>query len=196
MASRKPKETRRNEVALAALKIIAEYGLREFTAARLAQEVGIKDASIFRHFNDMSEVMRAALDKLEESLKPPASTGGHPLEQLEAFILSRFRLVSMQPGIQSILFSDQISHVLGDEGSRRITALRNRGRKFIVDQLREASEQGIIRGDLDIEVLVTVVTGLVVGFLLAVKDEAFSLSIESMEVRIWQTFRSMIEKKE
>lgn len=196
MIRRKSTHERQKEIADAALKIIGERGLREFTAASLANEVGIKDASIFRHFKDMSSVTLAALDRLEELLDPPSLFIGNPLEQLEAFVMSRFQSVAVQPGIQSLLFSDQISHALGEEGPRRIATLRNRAREFIRGRLHDALNQGLIREDLDIESLVLLVTGMVMGFLFAVKDAALLSPVAAMEKRTWQTFQSMIEKKE
>lgn len=195
MSTRKSTQERQREIADAAIKIIGERGLREFTAASLANEVGIKDATIFRHFKDMNEVTLAVLDRIKELLDATPPLTGNPLEQLEAFVMSRLHSVAVQPGIQSLLFSDQISHALGKKGPRRIAALRNQGREFVRTCLRDAAKQGLIREDLDIESLVLLVTGMVMGFLFASKDGALLSPIGEMEKRTWYTFRSMIEKK-
>lgn len=84
MTVRKPTEERRREIAAAAIKIIGERGLREFTAAQLAEEVGIKDATIFRHFKDMNEVKEAALDRLQGLVDAaPDPMAANPLTRLE-----------------------------------------------------------------------------------------------------------------
>jgi AcrR family transcriptional regulator len=188
MRTRKPTEERRREITDAAIEIIAKRGLREFTAANLAREVGIKDGTIFRHFKDMNEISASVLHRLQEMLGAvPEPTGG-PLERLEVFVLSRLRSVAVQPGIQSLVFSDQLSQILGAEGPRQVAALRNRGRDYIRSCLREASEQGLVREGLDIESAVVLVTGLVMGFLFAVKDGAIEGSIERAGQRAWRTF--------
>ncbi|MFZ1613040.1 MAG: helix-turn-helix domain-containing protein, partial [Holophaga sp.] len=69
MTTRKSTQERRREIADAAIKIIGERGLREFTAAQLAREVGIKDGTIFRHFKDMNEIKLTVLDRLQELLE-------------------------------------------------------------------------------------------------------------------------------
>lgn len=196
MKTRKSTEQRRREIADAAIKIISERGLREFTAARIAHEVGIKDGTIFRHFKDMGEIARAVLDRLQELLEAaPQSTGG-PLERLEDFVMSRLHSLTVQPGIQSLIFSDQISNALGAEGPERVAALRNRGREFIRSCLRDAAEKGLLREDLDIEGAVLLITGTVIGFLFAAKDGALPSPVDEMEKRAWQTLRSALELKQ
>jgi AcrR family transcriptional regulator len=196
MTSRKSTEERRREIADAAIKIIGERGLREFTAARIAQEVGIKDGTIFRHFKDMNEIIFAVLARLQELLAPAPQSIGDPLERLESFVLGRLHSVTVQRGIQSLLFSDQLSHALGAEGLRRVAALRNRGREFVRSCLREAGEKGLLRKDLDIEGAVVLVTGMVMGFLFAATDGALPAPAGEMERRCWQTLRSALARKQ
>jgi len=194
MTARKSSEERRREIADAAIKIIGERGLREFTAAHVAQEVGIKDGTVFRHFKDMNEITIAVLDRLQELLEAAPQSAGDPLERLEGFVLSRLHFVTVQRGIQSLLFSDQLSHALGAEGPRRVAALRNRGRDFVRSCLREAADKGLLREDLDIEGAVVLVTGTVMGFLFAAKDGALPAPAGEMERRCWETLRSALAR--
>jgi len=187
MTTRKPTEERRREIADAAIRVIGERGLREFTAAQLAQEVGIADGTIFRHFKDKNEIALAVLDRLQELIEPNERPVGGPLERLKEFMMGRLLLVATQPGIQSILFSDQISHALGAEGPRRVAALRNRGRQFIRSCLAEAAQKGLIRGSTDIDSAVLLISGMVMSFLFAAKDGALSGPAGDMEQRCWRT---------
>lgn len=196
MTIRKPTQERRREIADAAIKIIGERGLREFTAAQIAHEVGIKDGTIFRHFKDKSEITLAALDRLQELIETVPQSTGDPLERLGAFVMSRLHAVAVQPGIQSLLFSDQISHALGVEGPRRVAALRNRGRDFIRSCLREAAEKRLIEADVDIESAVLLFSGMVMSFLFAAKDGAFTAPVAEMEKRVWHSLLSMLERKQ
>lgn len=196
MTTRKSTEERRREIADAAIKIIGERGLRELTAAHIAKEVGIKDGTIFRHFKDMNEIALAVLDRLQELLEAAPQSMGDPLERLEGFVLSRLHAVTVQRGIQSLLFSDQLSHALGAEGPRRVASLRNRGREFVRSCLREAGEKGLLREDLDIEGAIVLVTGTVMGFLFAATDGALPAPAGEMERRCWQTLRSALVRKQ
>ncbi len=66
MTIRMSTQERRIQITDAAIKIIGEKGLRAFTVAQIAQEVGIKDGTIFRHFNNKDEIVSAVLDNLPE----------------------------------------------------------------------------------------------------------------------------------
>ncbi len=192
MTARKPKEERRREIADAAIKIIEERGLREFTAANIAREVGIKDGTIFRHYKDMNEIAHAVLDRLHDVMEAEPRAEGEPLARLEEFVLSRLHAAAVRPGIQSLIFSDQISHALGTDGHSRVAALRNRSREFIRVCLIDASEKGQLREDVDIGGAVLLITGSVMGFLFAAKDGALPGPAKEMERRCWKTIRSML----
>ncbi len=192
MTARKSKQERRVEIADAAINIIEQRGLREFTAANIAREVGIKDGTIFRHFKDMKEITRAVLERLNERMEAAPRAEGEPLERLEKFVLSRLRAVTVRPGVQSLVFSDQISLALGSDGPLRVAALRNRGREFIRACLRDAADKGQLREDVDIEGAVLLITGSVMGFMFAAKDGALPAPAKEMEHRCWNTILSML----
>lgn len=196
MTTRKPTRERRREIADAAIKIIGERGLREFTAAQIAREVGIKDGTIFRHFKDMAEITQAALDRLQEQIGASPQPAGNPLERLEAFVLGRLHAVSTQPGIQSLVFSDQISQALGEEGPLRVAALRNRSREYIRSCLGDAAAAGLLRESLDIDTAVLLVSGTVMGFMFALKDGALPAPSPEMERRSWQLLRSALAREQ
>lgn len=189
---RKPTAERRHEIVDAAIKVIGERGLRGFTAAQLAREVGIKDGTIFRHFKDMDAIIWAMLERIEEQLGTLPQGIENPIERLQAFVASRLHAVAVNPGIQSILFSDQLAHALGAQGPQRVAALRDRGRAFIRASLNEALGKGLVRNDLDIEAAVLVITGTVMGFLFAAKDAALVAPVAEMQQRSWQTLRSWL----
>jgi AcrR family transcriptional regulator len=192
MAARKPTQERRREIADAAIKILSERGLRECTAAQIASEVGITDGTIFRHFKDKNEIILAALDRLQELIVTAPRTGADPVERLRDFVTSRLHAVAVEPGLQSILFSDQISHALGADGPRQVAALRNRGRAFVRSCLREAADAGLVRQDLDVDATMLLITGIVMSFLFAMKDGALPAPVPDMEERVWRTISSLL----
>lgn len=195
MTTRKSTEERRSEIVDAAIAIIGERGLREFTAAHLAERVGIKDGTIFRHFKDKQAIMAAVLDRLEGLLLAGASrSGDEPLERLRGFVLSRLQAVAAQPGIQSIIFSDQLAHAMGDEGQRRGAAIRNGGRDFIRSCLREAAEKRLLREGLDVGTTVLLINGLVMSLLFAAKDHALDAPIEEVASRSLRTLEILLRR--
>jgi AcrR family transcriptional regulator len=139
----------------------------------------------------MGEVIEAALDRVEE-LIAAVPEDGEPLERLEAFVMARLRAIEAQPGIPSLVFSDQLAHALGAKGPRRVAALRNRGRAFVRSCLAEAAARGLVRRDLDLDAATLLVTGMVMSFLFASKDGALRGSAGEMRERAWQMLLAML----
>jgi AcrR family transcriptional regulator len=193
MTLRKSTQQRQTEIANAAIKIIGDQGLRDFTIARLAQEVGIKDGSIFRHFKDKQDILNAVIERIEDILLTDApSELADPLERLEAFLMTRIQAVASQPGLLSIVFSDQLAHAMGDEGHRRVAQLRNRGREFVRSCLEEAAKKKLIDPDIDLESAALLINGMVMSLLFASKDGAIQGPMDQVGRRVWRTFARLL----
>jgi AcrR family transcriptional regulator len=158
---RRSGEERRSEVAEAALKIIARDGLRGFTTSALAQEVGIAEGTIFRHFGSKEEIVLAAIEIAEEMLAGglPAD-GGDPLERLGRFIVARVKLIREHRGLFRILFSDQLAQAASEDGARRVAALKRRSLDAVRECLREAGASGLLAAEVDPALLGYIVHGL------------------------------------
>jgi AcrR family transcriptional regulator len=183
------------EIANAAIKIIGDQGLRDFTMARLAEEVGIKDGSIFRHFKDKQEIFTAVIERIEEIVVATAPRElADPLERLEAFFTTRMHAIASRPGLLSIVFSDQLAHAMGDVGRRRMAELRNHGRSFVRSCLEEAVAKKLINSDTDIESATLFINGMVMSLLFASKDGAIDGPIEQAGRRAWRSFVQLLRR--
>jgi AcrR family transcriptional regulator len=84
--ARKPTAARREEVALAALRLIGAQGLSALTTANLAAEVGLTTGALFRHFPSLEAILSAAVacaagrartrSRRTRRLRPAAGSGG------------------------------------------------------------------------------------------------------------------------
>jgi AcrR family transcriptional regulator len=190
-----PTEERRAQITQAAMKIIGEKGLRAFTIVNVAKEVGIKDGTVFRHFKNKKEIVCAVLDALEKIFDGtiPSSTAG-PLERLGEFFLNRIKGISDHPGIQSIIFSDQLSHAGGEIVFKRVTQQRKKAQKYIQSCLVEASQQGLIRQEIDLDDILVLFHGVIMSLVFLSKNHSLSGSMEERSVHVLKTFMSMIRR--
>lgn len=157
---RRPTEERREQIAEAALRIISGRGVHRLTAMELAREVGIADGTIFRHFKDKQEIVRAAIAHLEGLLfKDFPPTEKEPLARLQAFFVQRLTMVQRLPAIFLAAFSDRLEEAAGDEAAGTVRALVDRSRQFMHACLAEAQAQGLVDPALPTEALVAVVMG-------------------------------------
>jgi AcrR family transcriptional regulator len=121
-------EVRRQQIAEAALHLLAEEGLGAFTTRAIAARVGLTDGTLFRHFKGKDEIVLAALAELEARMfahdapLEPADA----LAQLEAFFRHRARFVGEHGSVGRLLFSDQLIHVAKGDGRRVVAGWRER----------------------------------------------------------------------
>lgn len=150
-AKRQTGEIRRQQIAEAALRIIAAHGLQRLTAAELGREVGIADATIFRHFRDKAEIVHLAVDYLCQRLEPlfPPAAAHAPLERLERFVQDRLRLAEEHGELFALaLTSDRLREAAGDEGLAPLRALSQRSFSFVEECLRDAQAEGSVNSAL------------------------------------------------
>ncbi len=145
MAERKTADSRRREIADAALRVIAEQGLGRFTALAIAREVGVSDAALFRHFQTKEEIVLAAIDRIEEILFagfPPA--GRDPLDRLGNFFRQRVAVIEENPGVARLVASDVMSQASPAAGVARVAEFRRRSVRFVRSCLAEAARQDLL----------------------------------------------------
>jgi len=164
MTPRKPADSRRREIADAALKVIAEQGLARFTSLTIAREVGVSDAALFRHFATKEDIVLGVIDRVEEILFtgfPPA--GADPIERLGLFFRRRIEVIREHPGVARLVGSEQLSQAAPPVGVARVAEFRQRSQSFVRSCLVEAHRDGLLAQGVGPEEA----TVLVLGALLA-----------------------------
>jgi AcrR family transcriptional regulator len=160
MTPRKPAESRRREIADAALKVIAEQGLARFTSLAIAREVGVSDAALFRHFATKEDIVLAVIDRVEEILFsgfPPA--GADPIERLGLFFRRRIEVIREHPGVARLVGSEQLSQAAPPEGVARVAGFRQRSQSFVRGCLVEAHRDGLLADGVGPEEAAVLVLG-------------------------------------
>ncbi len=164
MTQRMSREERRRQIADASLKLIGEHGLRAFTVAHIAKEVGLKDGSLFRHFKNKEGIVDAAIDRLEEILAETVPRGiAEPTVRLRLFFVSRVRAVVRHPGVRVLVLSNDLIHAGGAGVEARVDRLRMEAQEFMRSCLLEARDKGLMRREVDVEHLLVLLHGAVMS---------------------------------
>ena len=192
MTVRQPTEERRRQIADAALKVIAERGLGRFTTQAIAAEIGVTDATLFRHFASKEDIVLAALDRVEERLFegfPPDDPD--PLVRLERFFRFRASLVGANPVIARLAFSEELPHAAGPRGAQQVESWKQRSLDFIVSCVDEAAAQGRIPRGLPVRE----VGVMVLGTLIALVRFGELAAGPAAANRAWSVIERMIGRK-
>jgi AcrR family transcriptional regulator len=192
MTVRKTADSRRREIADAALKVIAEQGLARFTSKAIAREVGVSDAALFRHFATKEDIVLAVIDRVEEILFadfPPA--GSDPIERLGLFFRRRIAVIRESPGVASLVGSEQLSQAAPPEGVIRVAEFRQRSRMFVRSCLVEAHRDGLLAEGVGPEEAVV----LVLGALLALAHAPPGLRPRAaLPERVWGVLERVLRR--
>lgn len=166
--TRLPGSERREQIADAALRIIATEGVQRLTAAEIGRAVGLRDGSLFRHFPSKQAIIEAAIARFEGwvagSLDRPEAD---PLDRLRAFFVHRQALLRARPEILRLAFNDRLVEAAGTEGAERVRRVLGRSRAFIRQCLEEARAAGRVRADVPLDVLQWTVMGVMRGAVLS-----------------------------
>ncbi len=61
-------QIRREQIAQAALELVASQGLKRLSMAAVARRVGLVPSGIYRHFHSKTEILHAVLDRIRQRL--------------------------------------------------------------------------------------------------------------------------------
>lgn len=100
---------RQQQIIESAIKIIAEKGVQNLTTKTLAEEIGITEPALYRHFKNklnimesiliyFQEVMQSAIDELDRD--------GDSVQTIRCFYLAHIRIMHKNPYYAMVIFSE------------------------------------------------------------------------------------------
>jgi AcrR family transcriptional regulator len=189
-------EVRQQQIIDAAAILIFKYGSEHLTVKKIASEVGISEAAIYRHFKSKKSILSFLLKHIEDVLLrdiSPETMANEPvtLDTIEKVIRNHFSMISMRKGISFQVIAEIIS--LGDrklnkQASRTIDKYISRLQELLTEGVRD----GAVRKDIDIQASATLLFTLIQGLvnIWALSDGSFNL-IEKY-TSLWQIYREAV----
>ncbi len=157
-------DTRREQIARAALQAIIEDGVALFRTRSIADRVGITDGTIFRHFANKEEIVVEALRLLDAEMQAGFSETGDALADLEVFFRHRAAFVGAQGAVGRLIFSSEFVRLAGDQGTAMIAGWRKNSVGYLVGKLEQLQTAGQVRLDLPVAALSMLVQGILMTF--------------------------------
>lgn len=157
-------EIRREQLAQAALALIAEHGIEELSVARVARRVGLVPSAIYRHYPGKDELVDAAValirERLHGNVTAAMQDAEDALERLQHLLMAHVRVIRQNKGILRVLFSDEFHH--GDpERKARVYEMVSSYLKRVAEIVTDGQRQGRIRRDLNAGTISVMFLGLI-----------------------------------
>jgi len=195
MSQRMNTEARREQLACAALGLLAERGSEGFNIADLAERVGLVPSAVYRHFEGREDVLAAALDVFRDRVyalvDAARNEAENPLLALELLLTRHARMIESGGAVPLIMASMNVS---GGQAARRSkTEGIFRGYVARVEALvRAGQESGQIRSDIDSITAALLFAGMIQPAVQLRHVEGEGFDITAHVARVWDLFRRAV----
>jgi AcrR family transcriptional regulator len=192
-------DIRQHQIIDAARLLIFKFGSEHLTVKRIATQVGISEADIYKHFKSKKSILSFLLTHIEESMLEAISLkriakGKVTLGTIEKTIHKHFSTFDLRKGISFQVIAEIIS--LGDKNlNNQASQVIGKYLNGLKDLLAEGIKSGSVRDDIDIEAAATVLFGLIQGL-----ENIWSLSNGNFKLierytTLWQVYREAIIRR-
>ncbi len=188
-------QIRREQIAEAALQLVASQGLRRLSVAAVARRVGLVPSGIYRHFHSKDEIIHAVLDRIEqrlmENVRAACQEHNDPLECLHDVLMRHIRFIREGRAMPRIIFSDDF-HGGHPELKEKVLGIFGKYMGQVADIVRGGQRQGLIRGELDPATVAMMIFGIVVpaGILWHMTEGGFDVTRHA--TKAWEMMRLAI----
>ena len=190
-------ELRQEQIAQAALTLIARHGYHQLSVATLAKEVGVVPSALYRHYQGKDEVLDSVLElisqRLLQNVKAARETSLSAVKRLHALLMNHVQLVQNDIPIPRVIFSEEI--FTGHKKRRhRVHQIFQEYLGEVALMIREGQQAGEIRAELSPETLSMMYLGLVQpsAILWLMSEGEFDLA-EHVQ-KAWVIFSQMIQE--
>jgi AcrR family transcriptional regulator len=186
---------RQEQIAQAALAIIAQHGLRRTSVASVARRVGLVPSAIYRHYRGKNEILDAVLDlvrdRLLDNVRRVTTETPDAIERLQRLLALHVSLLTTQPGILRVVFSEEVS---AGKPARRARVFRTIKAylKGVEDIIRQGQAAGTLKPDLDPPALALMFLGLIQPAAILAHLSDGELDIASQVQKAWAVYAGAI----
>jgi len=173
-------EIRREQIAQAALRLLAVRGWGRVSLATIARELGMVPSALYRHYPSKDAVLDAVLDLVgqhfQTNVQKAGPATGDPLCRLREVLRRHAELISSGVPVPRIILSEDVFTGRARH-RRRVEAIYADYLGAIAQIIRQGQELGLIRRDCSPELLSKMWLGLVQSpaILWLISDAGFDL---------------------
>ena len=188
---------RRQQIISAARSLIVKYGSEHVTVRRMANEIGVSEGAIYRHFKSKRDILSFLVDDIEGTLlgdlgKNATGKGGS-LESLEKILISHISSIEQKKGVSFQVIAEIVS--LGDKKlNNKIYAVINKYILQIKEILTRGITEGIIRPELDLDAASTMFFSLIQGLVDIWALSQYNFDLRQRYKPLWDLYRISIIK--
>ncbi|MBI5055671.1 MAG: TetR/AcrR family transcriptional regulator [Nitrospirae bacterium] len=194
------KDIRRDQISQATLRIIAKKGVNGLTTAAIANEVGISEANLYRHFKGKDEILALTAEKIGEGLQDNLSNAFKacesdlPVEKLKKIFMLHLTYIEKNEGIPRLLFSEEM-HIGNKKLKGKLLHSINSYLSALESLIKEGQKTGTVNKDIEPMISALMLIGMIQITVLRWSLEGFSFSLVAEGKKMWNNFEKCLRVK-
>lgn len=197
-APKQPTEVRQQEIAQAALKIIATHGMKGLRVSAVARHVGLVPSGIYRHYRSKDALIDAVLDfirtRLSANVLDVAQMEGDAATRLHALLMKQVDLIRENESIPQVIFSHEVYTGHPKRRAKLLGIIRGFLAK-VAGIVAEGRQAGEFRRDIDPSVVALMFLGLFQPPTLLWHLQGGSFDVQNQAEAAWAIFHRAIQSE-
>ena len=195
MLEKQDTEIRQEQLAQAALTVIASQGLAGLSVARVARRVGLVPSALYRHYSGKDALLNAVIALIRERLHGEVSAvmaqTPDALDRLRRLLMAHVRVIRENEGILRIVFSDELHH--GQPGRKAVVhEMVSSYLRKVAGILSQGQRDGSIRAELDPAAVAVMFLGLIQPAAILWQLSGGRFDVTKHIEKAWPLFRDTI----
>lgn len=189
---------RQEQIILTAIALIAREGYKNLTIKKLASELNLSEAALYRHFVNKEDLLLSIMHYFEDIsrnvLQELQKTKLNSLEKVHFFIMNRYELFTSNPDLAQVMFSDEMFYY-DPVFFKQFQKISLNHREVLLNFIEEAQKEGFIQSGINLTQLFTILIGSM-RFLITqwnLSGRKFDLVKEGDS--LFQTIKNLIAEK-
>ncbi len=153
---------RRESIIVSTIQTLNTVGLQNLSTKMIANQEGVSEGTLFRHFKTKTDIMLAVMDHFSQYDDAIIETCGQknfsPLEAIRYFYNAYAEYYQNYPEI-TVVVQAYDSLMCDAELSEKVSSIIYKRSDFIIKTIIQAMDQKIIRTDLDPALLENILSG-------------------------------------
>lgn len=160
---------RQQEIVEAAIRLAQFASPDGITTQAIADEVGLTQGALFRHFATKEAIWAAVFswvrERFEAEIESAAAQGETPLDQLGEIFRAHVRFVAVHPAVPRLIFHE-LQRPVESPARAEVRQILEPYRRRILALLKAAKAAESVAADLDLPSAVALFVGMVQGLVM------------------------------
>ncbi|MFH1996169.1 MAG: TetR/AcrR family transcriptional regulator [Candidatus Omnitrophota bacterium] len=195
---RKLSEQRKREIIDTAKVLIIREGVRGLTIKNLSKKNRISEPAIYRHFKNKRAILVALIDYFERSLfeaiEQPIRHYKNPIDRLREIMKTHMEFTEKNKGYLFAITAESI-HFNDDYLRRKILDVIEKYKIKILEILKEAKGEGLLRDDVNLGAVSLAYFGLIQAAIVQYALTNYTVTPITKFQTVWNVFIKGIAKE-